>query len=141
MSLFLSFWSPTFFYEQFECLCYTNFFKYFEQLVYRYVTFYRNGYHGTSPYTQGLTGMGTWKSGFANGFGIHHVNWYLQKYGKLLEVISVVKSITLLIQEIMYTFIASQAPRVVFKRSCVLANSLLVCQSVFAVQGSFLVLS
>ena len=34
----------------------------------------RNCYHGTSPYTQGLTGLGTWKSGFANGFGIHHVS-------------------------------------------------------------------
>ncbi|XP_064398530.1 alanine--glyoxylate aminotransferase 2, mitochondrial-like [Halichondria panicea] len=32
----------------------------------------RNCYHGTSPYTQGLTGMGTWKYPFANGFGVHH---------------------------------------------------------------------
>ena len=35
---------------------------------------FRNCYHGTSPYTQGLTGMGTWKYPFANGFGVHHVS-------------------------------------------------------------------
>ena len=33
----------------------------------------RNSYHGTSPYSQGLTGLGTWKYPFANGFGIHNV--------------------------------------------------------------------
>lgn len=32
----------------------------------------RNCYHGTSPYAQGMTGLGTWKYGFANGFGAHH---------------------------------------------------------------------
>lgn len=35
--------------------------------------YHRNSYHGTSPYSQGLTGLGTWKYPFANGFGIHNV--------------------------------------------------------------------
>lgn len=32
----------------------------------------RNAYHGNSPYSMGLTGLGSWKHVFANGFGIHH---------------------------------------------------------------------
>lgn len=31
----------------------------------------RNAYHGASPYCVGLTAHGSWKFGFANGFGIH----------------------------------------------------------------------
>jgi len=38
--------------------------------------YFSNGYHGASPATQGLTGMGTWKAG-SNGLGIHHVNIFL----------------------------------------------------------------
>ncbi|CAL4243397.1 unnamed protein product, partial [Meganyctiphanes norvegica] len=35
----------------------------------------RNGYHGASPYTMGLSALGTWKyKGFANGFGVHHAS-------------------------------------------------------------------
>lgn len=37
--------------------------------------FNRNSYHGNSPYTMGITGIGTWKQSFANGFGIHHVSF------------------------------------------------------------------
>lgn len=32
----------------------------------------RNSYHGASPYTMGLCGVGSWKYMIANGFGIHH---------------------------------------------------------------------
>ncbi|XP_045117059.1 alanine--glyoxylate aminotransferase 2, mitochondrial-like [Portunus trituberculatus] len=34
----------------------------------------RNAYHGASPYSIGLTAHGTWKFGFANGFGIHNAS-------------------------------------------------------------------
>ncbi|KAG0730050.1 Alanine--glyoxylate aminotransferase 2, mitochondrial [Chionoecetes opilio] len=34
----------------------------------------RNSYHGASPYCIGLTAQGTWKYGFANGFGIHNAS-------------------------------------------------------------------
>lgn len=30
----------------------------------------RNGYHGMSPYTMGITNLGTWKYNVPNGFGI-----------------------------------------------------------------------
>jgi alanine-glyoxylate transaminase/(R)-3-amino-2-methylpropionate-pyruvate transaminase len=30
----------------------------------------RNGYHGMSPYTMGLTSLNTWKYNVANGFGV-----------------------------------------------------------------------
>jgi len=33
----------------------------------------KNSYHGSSPYTIGLTSHGTWKHNYANGFGIHHI--------------------------------------------------------------------
>lgn len=33
----------------------------------------RNAYHGDSPYTMGLCGVGSWKHSFPNGFGVHHV--------------------------------------------------------------------
>ncbi len=32
----------------------------------------RNGYHGMSVNTMGLTGLATWKYNTAQGFGIHH---------------------------------------------------------------------
>ncbi|GIX77645.1 alanine--glyoxylate aminotransferase 2, mitochondrial, partial [Caerostris extrusa] len=32
----------------------------------------RNAYHGDTPYSVGLCGIGTWKHSFPNGFGIHH---------------------------------------------------------------------
>ena len=35
--------------------------------------FYRNGYHGASPYTMGMTAVGTWKFNHPVGFGIHQV--------------------------------------------------------------------
>lgn len=38
------------------------------------IMLYRNSYHGAGLFTQGLTGMGTWKAASANGFGMHHVN-------------------------------------------------------------------
>lgn len=34
----------------------------------------RNGYHGMSPNTMGLTGHSTWKQNSPHYFGIHHVN-------------------------------------------------------------------
>lgn len=33
----------------------------------------RNAYHGDTPYSIGLCGIGTWKHSFPNGFGMHHV--------------------------------------------------------------------
>lgn len=33
----------------------------------------RNGYHGMSPNTMGLTGHSTWKQNSPHYFGIHHV--------------------------------------------------------------------
>eukprot|EP00128_Syssomonas_multiformis_P014060 Colp12_sorted_trinity150504_noHs@31228 len=33
----------------------------------------RNAYHGMSPYTMGLTNLGTWKYNMPHGFGVHHV--------------------------------------------------------------------
>ncbi|CAK8689102.1 unnamed protein product [Clavelina lepadiformis] len=33
---------------------------------------FRNCFHGSSPYTAGLTAHGSWKNAYANGFGIHH---------------------------------------------------------------------
>lgn len=35
--------------------------------------FKRNGYHGSSPYTMGMTAVGTWKFNHPVGFGIHQV--------------------------------------------------------------------
>ena len=32
----------------------------------------RNGYHGMSPYTMGLTALHTWKFNTPTGFGIQH---------------------------------------------------------------------
>ncbi|XP_055927910.1 alanine--glyoxylate aminotransferase 2, mitochondrial-like [Argiope bruennichi] len=32
----------------------------------------RNSYHGATPYSIGLCGIGTWKHSFPNSFGIHH---------------------------------------------------------------------
>ncbi|KJE92790.1 alanine-glyoxylate aminotransferase [Capsaspora owczarzaki ATCC 30864] len=33
----------------------------------------RNGYHGMSPYTMGLTSLSNWKYNLANGFGVHPI--------------------------------------------------------------------
>lgn len=35
--------------------------------------FLRNAYHGASPYTMGMTAVGTWKFNHPVGFGIHQV--------------------------------------------------------------------
>lgn len=32
----------------------------------------RNGYHGMSPYTMGITSLNTWRYNVPTGFGIHH---------------------------------------------------------------------
>ena len=40
--------------------------------IFLYETYIRGSYHGTRPYSQGLTGS-PWKYPFANGFGVHNV--------------------------------------------------------------------
>jgi len=39
--------------------------------------FYRNAYHGGSPYTMGLTSLSNYGHCFPNGFGVHQVSEHL----------------------------------------------------------------
>ena len=54
----------------------------------------RNGYHGMSPYTMGLTALHTWKFNTPTGFGIQHT----MNPGKITFYKKSIKTILLLLE-------------------------------------------
>lgn len=60
-------------------MCITILFCVFICLINKYafatkkLFYFRNAYHGDTPYSVGLCGIGKWKHSFPNGFGMNHV--------------------------------------------------------------------